>query len=32
MPQPNINSVHIDAILTNISIAYLQNQDNFIAD
>lgn len=32
MPQPNINSVHIDAILTNISVAYMQNQDNFIAD
>jgi hypothetical protein len=32
MPQPNVNSVHIDAILTNISVAYLQNQDNFIAD
>lgn len=32
MPQPNINSVHVDAILTNISIGYLQNQDNFIAD
>lgn len=32
MPQPNINSVHVDAILTNISVAYLQNQDNFIAD
>ena len=32
MPQPNINSVHIDAILTNISVAYLQNQANFIAD
>jgi hypothetical protein len=32
MPQPQINSVHVDAILTNISIAYLQNQDNFIAD
>jgi hypothetical protein len=32
MPQPNINTVHIDAILTNISVAYLQNQDNFIAD
>lgn len=32
MSQPNINSVHIDAILTNISVAYLQNQDNFIAD
>ena len=32
MPQPSINSVHVDAILTNISVAYLQNQDNFIAD
>jgi hypothetical protein len=32
MPQPNINSTHVDAILTNISVAYLQNQDNFIAD
>jgi len=32
MPQPNVNSVHVDAILTNISVAYLQNQDNFIAD
>jgi len=32
MPQPNINSVHIDAILTNISIAYMQNTDNYIAD
>ena len=32
MPQPNINSVHVDAILTNISVAYLQNQDNFISD
>jgi len=32
MPQPSINSVHVDAILTNISIGYLQNQDSFIAD
>jgi hypothetical protein len=32
MAQPNLNSVHVDAILTNISVAYLQNQDNFIAD
>jgi hypothetical protein len=32
MPQPNINSVHIDAILTNISVAYIQKQENFIAD
>lgn len=32
MPQPNVNSVHVDAILTNISVAYLQKQENFIAD
>jgi hypothetical protein len=32
MPQPNVQNVHIDAILTNISVAYLQNTDNFIAD
>lgn len=32
MPQPNVNNVHIDAILTNISVAYIQNTANFIAD
>jgi len=32
MPQPTGGQVHIDAILTNISVAYLQNQDNFISD
>ena len=32
MPQPSVNQVHIDAILTNISVAYLQNTNNFIAD
>ena len=32
MPQPSVNNVHIDAILTNISVAYLQNTNNFIAD
>lgn len=31
MPQPSINNVHIDAILTNISVAYQQSQSNFIA-
>jgi len=31
MPQPTQNQVHVDAILTNISVAYLQRQDNFIA-
>lgn len=32
MPQPNLSDVHVDAILTNISVAYLQKQENFIAD
>lgn len=31
MPQPTQNQVHVDAILTNISVAYMQKQDNFIA-
>ena len=31
MPQPSINQVHVDAILTNASIAYIQSADNFIA-
>jgi hypothetical protein len=32
MPQPHIGEVHVDAILTNLSVAYLQKRDNFIAD
>lgn len=32
MAQPHINQVHIDAILTNISVAYMQRSENFIAD
>lgn len=32
MPQPSINQVHVDAILTNISVAYMQKAENFIAD
>ena len=32
MPQPHVNNVHVDAILTNISVAYAQNADNYIAD
>jgi hypothetical protein len=32
MPQPSLNQVHIDAPLTNMSIAYLQSQDLFIAN
>jgi len=31
MAQPTRSDVHIDSILTNISIAYIQSQDNFIA-
>ena len=32
MPQPTISDVHIDAILTNVSVAYMQRAENFIAD
>ena len=32
MPQPTISDVHVDAILTNISIAYMQKAENMIAD
>jgi hypothetical protein len=31
MPQPTSTQVHVDAILTNISVAYFQQQQNFIA-
>jgi hypothetical protein len=31
MPQPTSYDVHVDAPLTNISVAYIQSQDNFIA-
>jgi hypothetical protein len=31
MAQPNLESVHTDAILTNISVAYIQKQEHFIA-
>jgi len=31
MAQPTNSDVHIDAILTNISVAYIQDQNNFIA-
>jgi hypothetical protein len=31
MAQPTISSVHIDAILTNISVAYMQQANNFVA-
>lgn len=32
MPQPTISDVHVDAVLTNMSVAYMQNARNFIAD
>lgn len=32
MPQPTITQVHIDAPLTTISVAYIQDQSNFVAD
>ena len=32
MPQPTSSQVHVDAILTNISVAYMQRAENFIAD
>jgi hypothetical protein len=31
MPQPTSNAVHVDSILTNISSAYVQGAENFIA-
>ncbi len=31
MPQPTAQDVHVDAALTNISIAYLQQADHFVA-
>jgi hypothetical protein len=32
MGQPTQGQVHVDAILTNISVAYMQRAENFIAD
>ncbi len=31
MPQPTLNQVHVDAILTQISVAYIQDESNFIS-
>lgn len=31
MPQPTLGSVHVNAPLTNVSVAYLQAQTNFVA-
>ncbi|MDE2099056.1 MAG: major capsid protein [Patescibacteria group bacterium] len=32
MPEPNLNQVHVDRPLTNISVAYIQSAADFIAD
>jgi hypothetical protein len=32
MPQPNMSSVHVNVPLTNMSVAYIQDQSHFIAD
>jgi len=32
MPQPTLSDVHVDRPLTNISVAYIQSAENFIAD
>jgi hypothetical protein len=32
MPQPTASDVHVNAALTNISIAYMQGADHFVAD
>ena len=32
MPQPSSSDVHVDAILTNISVAYMQDQGSYIAN
>jgi hypothetical protein len=32
MPQPTQSQVHVDAVLTNISVGYMQDAANFIAD
>lgn len=31
MPQPSPTDVHVDAILTDISVAYIQSQDKYVA-
>ncbi len=32
MPNPTITDVHVDAPLTNLSVGYMQTQDQFVAD
>jgi len=31
MPQPNVSDVHVDTALTNISVAYMQDANSFVA-
>jgi hypothetical protein len=31
MPQPTLTDVHVDRVLTNVSIAYIQDQRNYLA-
>ncbi len=31
MAQPTASDVHVDAVLTNLSVAYIQEQDAYIA-
>lgn len=32
MPQPTLQDVHVNAALTDVSVAYIQDNENFIAD
>jgi hypothetical protein len=32
MPQPTQSDVHVDSILTNVSVAYVQDETNFVAN
>ena len=32
MPSPVLQDVHVSAALTNVSVAYFQDEENFIAD
>jgi hypothetical protein len=32
MPQPTSSQVHVDAVLTNLSVAYIQSASEFVAD
>ena len=32
MPQPTTNEVHVDSILTNLSVGFMQEEEGFVAD